>query len=360
MLRRTLLFLFALTGTVLVAPRASRAQTKDDIARADALFNAGKALTDAGQFADACAKFAESKRLAPGLGVTLYLADCYEHMGRTASAWTQFRSAEGQARERNDKRADVARARAQALEAKLNRITITVAPTIPRAGLSVLRDGLPVEQEELGLAVPVDPGDHVVVVAAPGHATRTLRAHVGPESPAATVNVDTLEDGPPAAGAATPAAGAATPAPAGTPAPAETSGATSGPSGASAELPGEPPTSEDRGATRRWIGISVGAAGLVAAGVGTVFGLSAKSKLDASNDGHCNAADYCYAEGLSMRKDAENAATLSTILFVAGGAALAAGVVLYVTAPKHPSAAGLVVAPAPVAGGGGALVRATF
>src|ERR1700730_16982019 len=128
------------------------AQPKEDLARADALFNAGKALTDSGQFGDACAKFAESKRLAPGLGVTLYLADCYEHIGRIASAWTEFRSAEGLARERNDKRADVARGRAQALEPKLNRLTIAVAPSIPRSGLQVLRDGIPVAEEELGLA----------------------------------------------------------------------------------------------------------------------------------------------------------------------------------------------------------------
>ncbi len=102
-----------------LAPRAAKAQSKDDVARADALFNAAKALTDAGQYADACAKYAESKRLAPGLGVSMYLADCYEHIGRTASAWTEFRAAEGLARARNDKRADVARKHAQALEPKL-------------------------------------------------------------------------------------------------------------------------------------------------------------------------------------------------------------------------------------------------
>ena len=59
-------------GTVLGAPSMARAQPRnEDLARADALFNAAKALLDGGQYADACAKFAESKRLAPGLGVTL-------------------------------------------------------------------------------------------------------------------------------------------------------------------------------------------------------------------------------------------------------------------------------------------------
>src|SRR6516162_11727139 len=127
---RRVIALAALASCVAV-PAAARAQSKEDIARADALFNAAKALTDAGNYADACAKFAESKRLAPGLGVTLYLADCYERIGRTASAWTEFRSAEGLARERNDKRAEVARGRAQALEPKLNRLTVVVAPSIP-------------------------------------------------------------------------------------------------------------------------------------------------------------------------------------------------------------------------------------
>src|SRR6202043_1677003 len=106
-----------------------------------------------GQNVDACAKFAESKRLAPGLGVTLYLADCYERIGRTASSWAEFRSAEGLARERNDKRADVARGRAQVLEAMLDRLVVAVAATIPHAGLQVLRDGVPVPPEEWGVPV---------------------------------------------------------------------------------------------------------------------------------------------------------------------------------------------------------------
>ena len=134
----------SVASRVAIARRVARAQSKDDIARADALFNAAKALTDSGQYADACAKFAESKRLAPGLGVTMYLADCYEHIGRTASAWTEFRAAEGLARARNDKRADVARQHAQALEPKLDRLTISVAPSVPRVGLIILRDGVPV------------------------------------------------------------------------------------------------------------------------------------------------------------------------------------------------------------------------
>jgi len=348
---RRLLLPATLVALALAAPSPARAQSREDVARADALFNAAKALTDAGQYADACAKFAESKRLAPGLGVTLYLADCYERIGRSASAWTEFRSAEGLARERNDKRADVARARAQALEPKLQRLTVVVAPTVSQDGLQVLRDGIPVAREEWGLAVPVDPGDHAVVASSPGRAPRTFTAKTSAESPNATVRIEGLDDGgtaatppvPPPSSAAVPPPGATT----------------------ATALPEVPPTGpvvpEDKNATRRWIGLGVGGLGLVGVGIGSVFGIVAKQKFDQSNQMQCNAStDKCFAPGFPMRKDAESAATASDISFAIGGALVAAGIVLYVTAPKPQPAAGVVVTPAAVAGGGGALVSGSF
>src|SRR5271156_3731975 len=69
------------------------AQKTAEVGKADALFNAGRSLLDAGEYADACPKFAESQKLAPGLGVTLYLADCYERLGRTHSALMEFKRA---------------------------------------------------------------------------------------------------------------------------------------------------------------------------------------------------------------------------------------------------------------------------
>jgi hypothetical protein len=328
----------AIVAVACVAPSVAKAQSKDDVARADALFNAAKALTDSGQYADACAKFAESKRLAPGLGVTMYLADCYEHIGRTASAWTEFRAAEGLARARSDKRADVARDHAQALEPKLERLTIELAPSVPRTGLSILRDGLPVSIDEVGLAVPVDPGDHAVIVSSPGHPQRTFSAHLGPQSPNATVRVDSLDE--PVATA--PPAPAASPPPT-SPPPAEA-----------------PAAADDPGSTRRVLGLVGMGVGVVGLGVGAVFGILAKNSLSQSNNGPCNASDHCDGAGLSDRQDASNKATLSTVFFVVGGVIGAGGVVLYLTAPHAASGAAVTVAPAPMAGGGGALMSGTF
>jgi hypothetical protein len=357
-------FLVALAA---LASENAFAQTRDDVARAEALFNAGKALTDAGQFTDACGKFAESKRLAPGLGVTLYLADCYEHVGRVASAWTEFRSAEGLARERNDKRADVARARAQALEPKLNRLTIAVAPSIPKSALQVLRDGVLVPEEELGQAVPVDPGDHVVVVSSPGHKMRSFDAHLGAETSTATVRVDSLDEPIAPAPEPTPPAmrSPLSPATSGSPpVTSESTPATSeSASTASASVSPPPPIPGDRGASRRWTGLGVAGLGVVGLGVGSAFALLAKSKLDESNAGAnppCDPTDHCTSNGLTIRKDAEGAAAVSTIAFVAGGIAIAAGIGLYVTAPRSSPGTGVVVAPIPLAGGGGAMVQTRF
>lgn len=338
-------------------PARAHAQHNDDLSKADSLFNAAKALLDAGQDADACAKFAESKRLAPGLGVTLYLADCYERIGRTASAWTEFRSAEGLARQRNDRRADVAKGRAQTLEPNLNRLTITVAPTIPQAGLQILRDGVAITSDEWGLAVPVDPGDHAIVVLAPGHPQRTFPAHVGPENRTAIVRIDRLDDNP----APIPAP---EPAPVAGPAPAATPEPPSAPLSAS-PIPGPAPPAGDgtqpsSDGARRWLGLGVAGAGVIGVGIGAAFGLVAKSKLNQSNDGPCDSRDRCTSSGLSLRQDASHAATISDVSFVVGGVAIAAGIAVYVTAPRGAPSTGLVIAPAPTAGGFGAIARASF
>jgi serine/threonine-protein kinase len=340
--------LFATTIVVaLASPSVGRAQNQSDVARADTLFNAAKVLLDQGQYAEACAQFAESKRLAPGLGVTLYLADCYERIGRTASAWMEFRSAEGMARARNDRRADVAHERAQTLEPNLDRLTISIAASVPRDGLEVMRDGFQVTPDQWGLAVPVDPGDHTIVVLSPGHPQKKIVASVGPDNSDAVVHIDDLDP--------TPAEGAAPSPPAATP-PAETSEA---PASSEPTPADTTPGHGSGGGAQKWIGIGLGAAGVVGLGVGVAFGFMAKSKLDDSNSGGtsapCDRTDRCTSQGLSMRKDAESTAMTSTIAFAAGGVALAAGLVLVLTAPHDASgepAVAAAVAPGPHGGAG--------
>ena len=68
----------------LAVPGVARAESNGDQARAEALFQEGKALRGAGLYPAACVDFEESRRLDEGIGVTLYLADCYQQAGDKA------------------------------------------------------------------------------------------------------------------------------------------------------------------------------------------------------------------------------------------------------------------------------------
>jgi hypothetical protein len=73
----------------------------------------------------------------------------------------------------------------------------------------------------------------------------------------------------------------------------------------------------------------------VGLGLGAVFGLQASSKW---SDAKSKCADYpygCNTEATDLRSSASSTATLSTVAFVAGGALLATGLVLYLTAPSE-------------------------
>jgi hypothetical protein len=189
--RRTLaaLALFAALGV------ARAAQAQNDPAAAEALFREGRALSDAGDIAGACAKFRESARLDPAVGTTFNIADCEERLGHLARAWTLF----GEVVQRlpaSDKRHEVAKKRVAALELRLPKLSVRLAATAP-AGTRVTRDGVELGAASLGTPLPVDPGEHIVVVSAPGRADKQFKLIIS-EREIQTVDV---EAGPPQAGA---------------------------------------------------------------------------------------------------------------------------------------------------------------
>ncbi len=95
-----------------------------------------------------------------------------------------------------------------------------------------------------------------------------------------------------------------------------------------------PPAESSPGDGQRMLAYVLGGVGVVGLGLGTYFGLRASSTYsDASS--HCPTSSSCNEDGVSGGKAAHTQATVSTIAFAAGGAALAAGVVVFVTAPRH-------------------------
>lgn len=114
-----------------------------DKAAAEALFQAGKQLMDAGRLDEACPKLAASMQEEPSPGTMLNLALCHEKQGKTATAWAEYKEAAALAKQRGESaRADVAEEFAGKLEPRLSRITIDVTSAV--SSLEILRNGEPV------------------------------------------------------------------------------------------------------------------------------------------------------------------------------------------------------------------------
>src|SRR5688500_2384579 len=129
---------------------------------AEQLFNEGRNLAKDGKWQEACPKFEASLRHDPALGTRLNLATCYTNVGKLASAWALYRESMELAKKAGDMaRSDYAKAQATALEPRLPKLVITAPPTVP-TGLSVRRDDVVLNPDELGLGLYVDPGSHEV------------------------------------------------------------------------------------------------------------------------------------------------------------------------------------------------------
>ena len=270
-----------------------------DRALAEALFREGKRFGEEGRIAEACKKFKESQRLDPTLGTLLHLAACYAEEGKTASAWAAYNAAADMAqRAKQKEREELARERANELEAKLSRLTVTVA--MAHEGMVVELDGSVLGEGTLGTALPIDPGAHVLKAGAPKKREWSQQFEVPAEAGTQNIEVPALEDLPVAA----PPVVAPKPAERPTPQPAPSS-------------------------NKRPIGIALGAVGLVGIGVGSYFGLRAKSQADDA-DRFCRGS-VCTEEGLAGHEDARSSAFIANILFGVGVVGIVSGTYLIVT-----------------------------
>jgi hypothetical protein len=293
----------ALAALVAAAPFARAG----DEAAAVELFEEGKAAATRHQWAVACPKFAESYRLLPRVGSVLNLADCEEQTGRLAEARAHWQQGRDLARAAGDERAALAARRLAQLDARVPRLTLRLAADAP-AGTTVARDGVEVGAPSLGVALPIDPGPHTVTVSAPGRATRTEQVSLREgESKALS-----LEPGEPLAQGAQGAQG--TPVTPVAPAGAETATTSSPWSG------------------QRTLALVLGGAGVVGVGLGAYFGVTTLAKKNEAGT-HCDPDLACDATGVQLLHDAHVDGNVSTVAFVAGGAALAAGAVLWLMAP---------------------------
>ena len=161
---------------------------------AQQLFDDGRALIEAKRYAEACTKFAESQRLDPGGGTLLNLAVCHELEGKTATAWSEFRDALGQAvkDERKD-REDIARAHIADLAGRLTRIVVHVPEGVATRDPEINLDRSKLPPTAWNTPIPVDPGEHRVTVSAAGMETWTTRVSATEPGKTFAVELPSLE-----------------------------------------------------------------------------------------------------------------------------------------------------------------------
>jgi hypothetical protein len=299
---------------------ATPAPAQNDKAAAEALFDQGVRLMKQNSFSEACPKLEESERIDPAVGTSLYLGECYERIGKTASAWAAFREAASLANNMGQSdRARVASSRAQDLEPRLSRLSIELAPDVARiAGVVVRRGNYRVEPSLYGTPLPVDPGEYNVEVSAPGYETWTAPIKVESGGASASVRVPGLvkraEDATPPPAAQTPAGQ---------------------PVDLSLKAQAIPPAKHGL-TTGQTVGLVVGGVGVLGLGLGTYFGVRAISK-NSDAEGFCNDDNLCAQQGLDLTAKAKKDATASNIAFAAGGALVALGGVVFLSSGSSSS-----------------------
>jgi hypothetical protein len=283
----------ALTLTQTLAATDATAQAgSPDRAAAESLFAEGRELLRAGEYRRACAKLEASQKLEPALGTSLNLADCYEKLGRTASAWAEFKGAAARAQRAGDSlRKQTALERAAALEPRLCRLAIESA----EPDVSVLQNGRPLSGAVFGNTIPIDPGSYRFEASAPGKLPWAESVEIQGEGALTRLRIPALAAAPP---------GQPQPAP-------------------------EPPPMTAAPSGQRALAWTLGGVGVAGLATGAVFGVLASSSWKKAEQ---SCADYpyeCTIEGIDHANTAGTRADVATAAFIVGAAALGTSVVLF-------------------------------
>jgi hypothetical protein len=313
--RHGLAFAALLGALALAAPAAAQ-----DVAAAEALFNRGFADMKEGRFETGCPALSESYRLDPRPGTLFTLAECEAKRGRVASAVTRYGdylalfsrlSPEAQSKQKG--REKIAADKKALLAPEVPELTLALPPDAP-PGTVVKRDDAVVADAALGIALPIDPGEHRVTTQAPGGSVTELRVTVAKgEKKKLTLQV---KGAPPASSGASPSDAAP-------------------PSSAPPPVAPPPDTGSSGQRTGAFVAGGVGAAGLIVGGVMGGLALGQKAKVDQ----HC-AALVCDHEGQLAVGSGRSFALVSSIGVGVGIAGIGAAVILYLTAPSRPKQAG--------------------
>jgi hypothetical protein len=317
-----------LATVLLIASALVCGRTRADGPDPATLFDSGLVDMQAHRYATGCPALAESYRLDPHAGGLFTLAECENQWGKIASALADYDTfldlvahLPAPDRAKQQERAKIAAERRSALSREIPGLTLSLAADVP-AGSTVMLDGKAVPTAGLRSTLPVDPGEHDVVLRGPDG--RTTQQHVilaRGERKAVT-----LTPPPPLSGVVPDASDTVAPPTDEKPSPAE-----SGSSRKTAVL----------------VTAIFGAAAVVAGGVTGAIVLAEKASIDKD----CPTPTTCASSSdASSANRAKTLGWVSTGTFIGGGALLGAAAILWFTRPKSGSAIEPTLAPTATGG----------
>ena len=185
-----------LLAWIACAPVIAHAQPAAAAAQAEALFRQGRELMEANRLAEACAAFEASQRLDPTIGTLLNHANCREKNDQLATAWGLFLEAARTTRNAIDDTGRghhlVAMERAQKLEPRVSKLTISVTAESHVENLVLARDGQRLDQGMWNRALPIDGGTYTITASAPGSMEWSAKITIGVERDTKSVDVPKL------------------------------------------------------------------------------------------------------------------------------------------------------------------------
>jgi tetratricopeptide (TPR) repeat protein len=330
----------------LAASRAATAQPEPSasgLKMAQDLVEEGRVLGQQGKWSDALERFRKAASVSPKTTPQLafYVGYAEERVGKLVAADVDLRRAIELAHAAgNEQVAKAARAELPDLEARTPALTIVVNGTAAPVSLTI--DGGALGVAALGSPVPLDPGDHTIVVRfAAGPVSKEVSLV---EHQRATVTIDPLQ------GLATPTL--------------ETPASAPPPSPITGTTPPPPETSGGNGhKVLSLVVIGAGGAALVAGGVFYLLARRAISPVTSA----CPSSPCVAPSGSPLPadyRDAQSKQTIALVLASAGGAVAATGLVLLVTggsnAPSASAASNVQLAPWLGPGAGGASLKGSF
>jgi len=289
----------------MTSPGAAWAQSAD-AARAVELFHEGRAALEEKNYGIACPKLSDSVRLDPHVGNAISVAECEEATQRLAAARVHWELAVELARKLGDERVTFAEKHLAAVDPRVPRLTVRL-PADADQGAVVKSDDEVVSLANIGVAMPVEIGPHVITLTSAGRDpwSVTVDLNEGEQrevlmqlglvvapSPNALVTLPTLQTGPEVREAAAPV---------------------------------RPPPSP--------VGYVAGGLGLAGLAVGTIAGSLAMSSYGRAKD-LCPPHQGCSDEAISARNQAGTDAWVADFGLAVGVVGVAVGVYYLFLAPR--------------------------